>query len=151
MKKINIPFQWNLDIPSCAEFTFQMDSERAGDEELEMEEFISFIVDLKTGEILWVHDYIQQGIAYPYESSDYIRLVGNGWYISDFETDLYPSDEVQIEIRKIFNWPSCLQNNSAYYNIVEQVCELGGKGEFEKELTAKYNELYKKHIVTEIP
>ncbi len=59
MTKINITFEWNLDIPSVAEFTFQMDSERAGDEELEMEEFISFIVDLKTGKLLWVHDYIQ--------------------------------------------------------------------------------------------
>jgi hypothetical protein len=44
MSKIKIPFDWNLDIPAVTEFTFQMDSEKAGDTEGDMDEFISFIV-----------------------------------------------------------------------------------------------------------
>ena len=155
MKKINIPFQWNLDIPSYTEFTFQMDAERAGDEELEMEEFISFIVDLKTGEILWVHDYLKDGIAFPYKSTYYILVVGNNWYIgTDGGQDyvLYPSDNAKAEIDNYFDSPTWLIEDGGYWNIVEQVCELAGNGEFKKtKLAAKYNEVYDKHIKTVKP
>ena len=155
MTKIKIPFDWNLDIPAVTEFTFQMDSEKAGDTEGDMDEFISFIVDLKSGEILWVHDYLEDGIAFPYASSYYIFVVGNGWYIGDDggeDYQLYPSDDAKAEIDNYFDSPTWLKKDGGYWNIVEQVCELGSNGELKNiKISGEYNEVYEKYIKTEKP
>ena len=155
MTKIKMPFDWNLDIPAVTEFTFQMDSEKAGDTDGDMEEFISFIVDLKSGEILWVHDYLKDGIAFPYTSSYYILVVGNGWYIGSDGSEhyeLYPSDNAKAEIDNCFDSPTWLKKDGGYWNIVEQVCELGSNGELNNiKISGEYNEVYEKYVKTEKP
>ncbi len=149
MSKIKIPFDWNLDIPAVTEFTFQMDSEKAGDTEGDMDEFISFIVDLKSGEILWVHDYLKDGIAFLYEPSYYIFVIGNGWYIGDDggeDYQLYPSENAKAKIDKY------IDSDGGYWNIVKQVCELGSNGELKNiKISGEYNEVYEKYIKTEKP
>jgi hypothetical protein len=160
MTKINIPFEWSLDIPSVVEFTFQMDSERAGDTEGDMEEMISFIVDLNNGEILWVHDYIMQGITHPWMTSFKIQVIGKGWYFGydGGETfELFPSDQVKKEIGEKFisaSWlvGDLLDAEGSYWSIVKQVCELGVNGIFSNaRLKGNYTDVYEKYIGTEKP
>ena len=156
MTKIKIPFDWNLDIPAVTEFTFQMDSEKAGDTNGDMEEFISFIVDLKTGALLWVHDYLKDGIAFPYKSTYHIYIIGNSWYLGHDGSEGYelsPSENVKTEIDSYFNWSNApLADDGSFFNIVEQVCELGSNGELKNiKISGEYNEVYEKYIKTERP
>ena len=51
MKKIELPFKWNYDLPSIVLFQFQIDLAQLNDESNDMSEFPYFFLDLKTGEI----------------------------------------------------------------------------------------------------
>ncbi len=133
-----------------------MDSEKAGDANGDLEEFISFIVDLKTGALLWVHDCLIDGIAFHYKSTNHIYIIGKSWYIGhdgseDYE--LLPNENFKTKIDSYFNCSNApFADESSFFNIVEQVCELGSNVELKNIKTVDdYNEIYQKNIKTEKP
>ena len=94
MKKIELPFKWNYDLPSIVLFQFQIDLAQLNDESDDMSEFPYFFIDLNSGEVVGVSDEIATGDAYQYSSSANWLIEGNNWWIGFSES----MDETYLQI-----------------------------------------------------
>ena len=128
MKKIELPFKWNYDLPSIVLFQFQIDLAQLNDESNDMSEFPYFFLDLKSGEIVGVSDEIATGAAYQYSSSANWLIEGNNWWIGYSESmdETYiqiPDSGIQEEIFSLFD-----SNGRENFNlIVATVCDFARK------------------------
>ena len=144
MKKIELPFKWNYDLPSIVLFQFQIDLAQLNDESNDMSEFPYFFIDLKSGEIVGVSDEIATGAAYQYSSSANWLIEGDNWWIgyneSEDETYLQISDlGIQDEIFSLFD-----SNGRENFNsIVAAVCDFARNEDLHD---CKVDGKYQKHI-----
>jgi|LauGreSuBDMM15SN_2_FD.fasta_scaffold33708_2 hypothetical protein len=144
MKKIELLFKWNYNLPSIVLVQFQIDLAKLNDESYDMSEFPCFYLDLKTGEILGVSDEIATGDAYQYSSSPYWLIEGNNWWIgyneSEDETYLQISDSgIQDEIFSLFD-----SNGRENFNaIVAAVCDFARNEDLHD---CKVDGIYQKYI-----
>ncbi len=128
MKKVELPFKWNYDLPSIVLFQFQIDLAQLNDESNGMSEFPYFFLDLKSGEIVGVSDEIATGDAYQYSSSANWLIEGDNWWIGYSESmdETYlqiPDADIQDEIFSLFD----LNGRENFNSIVAAVCDFARK------------------------
>lgn len=158
MKKIQLPFKWTFDLPPVAFFQFMLDYEKAGDaEDQTYDEYPSFIIDLSSGELLWVHKCISNGDAYEYETLSNWMIEGKGWWIKvggydENDSERFPDEKTAAEVKELFSPEGSYK--AVFSKVVEMVCDAGrqNKTEFEK-LSDYYKnpfkKVYAKHINNE--
>ena len=63
MTKINMPFEWQMELPSIVNISFQLDCNKLENDNGDVYEFPSIIMDFKTGQIHAASEIIKSGLA----------------------------------------------------------------------------------------
>ena len=132
MKKIKLPFYWNLDFNPIIYIQFPTMGNC---------ESSSFFMDLRTGEIIGVSEDISLGECTRNENNPSFIIEGNGWWIGHDSSEELDFLEGDSKLEEIFTW----ENINL---ILNQLIEFSKRGEF-KDLAFFNSDLYETHIKNE--
>ena len=130
MIKINMPFEWQFQLPSIVNISFQLDCNKLENDNGDVYEFPSIIIDLKTGQIYAASEIIKSGLAWRYNAAERWLVEGKDWWIGFTETtgeymENIKDESIKNELLLLFQGEGHqMFETGALTNIIDNVCEL---------------------------